>query len=174
MKNVLKKSFDLRDPIVHIMVRLGIALCQTLRLRHPALGMSKMQMRQLPVGTLGYDLAHFLDTHDFDVMDKVENHDMYHVLLGYKPDVVSEIAMQFFLLANGRRSIDTLGMVTLGGAMYPFSWRVFVTAWRDGRAAHSVVDWELEHLIHEPTAILQSKIYNKASTNTEMASALFI
>ena len=60
------------------------------------------QLLEFPNESVGYQLGHFLRQNDFSFIPKFENHDLFHVLLGYGLTVADEVRMQCCLA--GRES----------------------------------------------------------------------
>ena len=66
---------------------------------------TKADLKKLDRNTIGFHYFEFLDKNGFDILPKLENHDLFHVITGAKTDVRDELALQFYLLGNGKRSI---------------------------------------------------------------------
>lgn len=89
----------------------------------------------LPKGTIGSQLGHFLRKHNFNLLAKSERHDVYHVVTGFGTSVPEEITMQFYLLGNGKRSLYLFGVIGLGAISYPEHWSKFKKAFQYGKQA---------------------------------------
>ena len=122
---------------------------------------NRNSLKKFPKGSLGHDLACFLESEGFELMPKVEEHDAMHVLMNYKTTVIDEARMQFFLLGNGKRSLYALATAAIACCLIPEGWRAFRKEFRLGRQCRKIVHWELEHLLAEPTLLLRQLVMNK-------------
>lgn len=59
------------------------------------------QHRMMPQGSLGNELAVFLDSRKLSLLPKYEIHDVMHVLLGYGTTALEEMKLQAFVIGNG-------------------------------------------------------------------------
>jgi len=117
---------------------------------------TKQQLGDSPPGSLGKEVYYFLNSQDFEILPKFEDHDTLHVLLGYSTHVVDEVRMQFCLLGNGKRSIYLYGVVCIGWLAFPECWHLFTEAIKRGRAMMPVHRWKFEHLLREPLFLLRN------------------
>ncbi len=124
-----------------------------------AWGLSVGQLLAYPAGSLGRELGKFLQKEGFDVIPKLEDHDVMHVLLGYQSTMLDEARMQFFLLGNGKRS--AYGMLTVWVALLlvPEGWKAYLQDFRDGRRCLPVWNWNFRHLLREPLWQLRDQLY---------------
>lgn len=118
-------------------------------------------LRQYPVGSLGYDVADFLDKHGLNFQYKHESHDFYHTILGYETDVESEISMQFFLAGSGKRTIYLMGTLAIGLAVFPEKASFFIKHYQQGKMAEDISRWDFEDMLHEKTALLRARLYRE-------------
>lgn len=85
----------------------------------PEWGIRRQDLLQYDSATLGYQLGCFLEEHQFELIPKVEQHDIYHVLTGYGTAVEDEIALQYLCFGNGKRSLYLLGAILIGILILP-------------------------------------------------------
>ena len=85
----------------------------------PEWGIRRKDLLQYDSTTLGYQLGSFLEEHQFELIPKVEQHDIYHVLTGYGISVEDEIALQYLCCGNGKRSLYLLGAILIGTLVLP-------------------------------------------------------
>jgi ubiquinone biosynthesis protein Coq4 len=101
-------------------------------------------LRQLPDGTLGREVARFLDDHGFSVLDSGDwvqrTHDIWHVLTGLSPSEHDELMLQAFTRAQVFRPSSTLLVVT-GLLMHKANFKDVIKGFREGRLANRLVDW---------------------------------
>ena len=122
---------------------------------------SIMQLRAFPSGSLGYALATFIEEHNFKLIPLYETHDIFHVLTGYKTDVIEEATMQFFLWGNGKWTPSTLVTVILSMAIMPDHYRRFYRAYCRGKRCAPVYKWDYRFLLHESLETLQQIMEKK-------------
>lgn len=123
---------------------------------------SRRDLRGKPAGSLGRSLAAFLDEGGFELMPRFEDHDVFHVLLGYGSDIPAEACLQFCLLGNGKRSINVYGTVLLATLVFPEHWGDFRRACERGRRARPFTHWDFEYLLNEPVGRLRALIFQNS------------
>ncbi|MEM6378199.1 MAG: hypothetical protein AAF705_08295 [Bacteroidota bacterium] len=102
------------------------------------------QLRKLPDGTLGKEIANCLDMHNLCLVPGFESHDMKHVLLGYEMTPEDEIRMQAFMIGNGNYSFPSLAIFLFGAVLLPDLWSVFLTDFKKGASTIPVSAWTIE------------------------------
>lgn len=122
---------------------------------------SRMILLRLPQGTLGKDLGLFLQNEDLDLMPKLEEHDVMHLLLGYPTTVLGEIEMQFCLLGAGKRSLYAIGTVVLGLFLMPEYWGSYYRAYLRGKTCLDFSKWDFQYLLYEETTLLRQLIFQE-------------
>lgn len=96
---------------------------------------AKNELMNYPEESLGLGLGNFLNKHHFDIQEKLEDHDIIHVLTNTGISVYEEIGMQYYLFGNGKRSLY-LFMVTLSGIIfYPKKIKYFIQQYKKGKEA---------------------------------------
>lgn len=107
---------------------------------------------QYPNPTLGYQMGHFLLHHNFTLQEKLENHDVFHVLTGTGITVPEEISMQFYLLGNGKRSMYLFSVIFLGALLYPDKLPMFFVKYRRGKTSLPFHQIDFFKLLNQPIA----------------------
>jgi ubiquinone biosynthesis protein Coq4 len=152
-------------------------LARSLPPRRPLPGLSVL--RALPVGSVGREYARFLDTNGLtpDAIVPVEGegeiaalrghirdaHDLWHVATGWGADLLGELGLQAFYLAQLR--VPAPGLILLGGLAHTMwkhprhLWEVLdavAEGWRQGQEADKLaaVDWS--QWIAKPVAELRA------------------
>ncbi|MDY6784321.1 MAG: Coq4 family protein [Cyanobacteriota bacterium] len=104
-------------------------------------------LRQLPAGTLGREVANFLDQNGFEPLNSGDwiqrTHDVWHVLTGLSPSTEDELMLQAFTRAQLFRPSCAI-IVLLGLLSRRCSWRDIFTALKYGKMAERIVEWDLE------------------------------
>jgi len=116
---------------------------------------SRQSLLQFPPKSLGRELAEFLCKENLNLLPKLEDHDVMHVLMRYKTTVVDEARMQFFLLGNRKRSVYALVCALASVFLIPEYLRTFYDEFQKGRQCAKVWAWDFRHLLHEPVDILR-------------------
>ncbi|MEZ4987510.1 MAG: hypothetical protein R2795_21100 [Saprospiraceae bacterium] len=136
---LLEKGFELAYPAYAALTRRPIRRWQT----------SREKMLQYSAGSLGRTLGVFLHQYGFNPMPGFENHDVFHVLLGYGPSATEEASMQWCLIGNGKRSAFAWLAALAGAALFPEHWGNFHAAYLRGRRMRRFHHWQFEYLLQE-------------------------
>lgn len=105
------------------------------------------QLRQLPTGTLGREVAHFLDEHGFEPLNSGDwiqrTHDVWHVLTGLSPSTEGELILQAFTRAQLFRPscaiLVLFGLITRQCSLYDI-----LKAIQYGKLAKRLLEWDIE------------------------------
>ena len=111
---------------------------------------------QFPKNTLGYDIGHFLSINSFDLQQKLESHDVFHVLTGTGITVPEEISMQFYLFGNGKRSPYLFTVILIGGLLYLDYSKLFYRTYKRGKSALRFYQLDFYKLLHQPLEKIKS------------------
>ena len=122
---------------------------------------SRESLLRFPPYSLGRELAEFLSKENLNLLPKLEDHDVMHVLMRYKTTVVDEARMQFFLLGNRKRSLYALLCALAALFLIPEYLRTFYREFQKGRRCAKVWAWDFRHLLHEPTDLLRQLLLKK-------------
>lgn len=118
------------------------------------------QLQAFPQGTLGRDLADFLDVKELELLPYYARHDIKHILLNYDTTDEGEGNLQCFMLGNGHVSFPVLATVFYCFLTMPEHWKSFREAYKRGTKSTKIQDWKWFEILHEPTIILKEKINN--------------
>lgn len=105
------------------------------------------ELHQLPEGTMGNELFHFLSKNHFGFLPHFETHDAKHVLLNYSATVKDEACMQFFYLGNRHYSLATITSVLSGFILLPEHVFAFRKAFLRGRKAKPIGKLPLQKML---------------------------
>lgn len=105
--------------------------------------------------SLGYHLGCFLLKHHFTPEPQLEDHDVYHVLTNAGISVPEEIAMQFYLFGNGKRSLYLFTVLTIGSILFIDHRKLFKKAYEEGKKAHRFYDLNFLKLLTHNLSELQ-------------------
>lgn len=109
--------------------------------------------------TLGHDLGTFLQFHNYQVQDSLEEHDVYHILTNIGTTVKEEVDLQFYLLGNGKKSPFVFIVIATGIIFYPNHYKSFYNSYLKGKKAYQFYDLDFYKLLHQPTKHIQT-IFN--------------
>ena len=132
---------------------------------------NRHSLKKFPPNSLGRALGDFLIKENLELLPKLEDHDVLHVLFNYKTTVVDEARMQFFLLGNRKRSLYALCTAIISIMIVPEYIRVFIREFHIGRKCRSIAKWDFRYLLYEPIDSLRDLMYQKKSV--EEAPFLF-
>lgn len=119
------------------------------------------QLLYFQADSLGRTLGEFYKKHGFRMIPQMENHDVYHLITEYGTSMKEEIALQFLLFGNGKRSAYLLGTITLGTFILPEYFRMYYKAYRKGKAMREFHHWDYEALLWQNFSRLKDFILQK-------------
>lgn len=111
-----------------------------------------------PQESLGYHLGCFLLQHKFEPQPRCEDHDVFHVLTGYKVDTAQEIAMQFWLWGNGKRSPFVALVMLVGMVLYIDQHHCFTRAYLKGQYAKPVHHLDFKLHLSSPISTFKTNL----------------
>lgn len=112
-------------------------------------------LENLNTNTLGNHLFRFLKSEGFTILDKHESHDIFHVLTNYSTTKEEEIAMQYCLFGNGRRTPYMALSIFVGTCLLPENITLFYKAYLKGKQAFPFHQINYKHLLNTPLYKLQ-------------------
>src|SRR6476659_5336677 len=77
------------------------------------------QLKELPDGTLGKDIANCLEKNGLRIVPNYDSHDLKHVLLNFQMTPVDEIRLQAFMLGNRNYTIPSFAIFIFGIILLP-------------------------------------------------------
>lgn len=99
-----------------------------------AWGLSSSDLLDYPKNTFGYQVGLFLSTNGFEFFPKHETHDLFHVVTGYGVSVKEEIALQYLLYGNGKRSFYLYFVMSLGFLIVPEHYKFYKSSYQIGKS----------------------------------------
>ena len=109
-----------------------------------------------PHESLGFHLCCFHLKHKLEMKPNLEEHDIIHVLTNTGISVADEVALQYYLLGNGKRSPYMFLALMTGTVFYPAHLKTFLSHYKRGRNAHLFHDLAFEKMLHIPIKNIQS------------------
>lgn len=145
---------DLRHSLLVWLFELSVRPYALLKRKTPW-GLTRDDLLTYPIGSFGRAIGQTLVDNDFELMPKLESHDVLHVLTGTGTDVPSEVSLQFLMAGNGKRSLYLAGVVLLGAIVLPDQWPLFRSAWRRGRSLEPFHHIDAKALLRVPLVEVQ-------------------
>ena len=109
----------------------------------------------LPADSLGFHLGCFLLKYNFEIQPKLEDHDIIHVLTNTGISVVDEIAMQYYLYGNGKRSLYLMMVIISGTLFYPTRFSYFKQQYQRGKQAYEFYGLDFLNMLSIPLTHIQ-------------------
>jgi hypothetical protein len=118
-------------------------------------------LRTLEPGTVGREIAEMLDSKNYRLIPKFENHDLKHIILDYDMTMKDEIRMQAYLVGNGNFTLPCLIFLALG-LFYPSIWKDLPGEFNCGRRANSIYFLTLDNCM-DMTLMEVKELYGRNS-----------
>ena len=119
------------------------------------------KLRQLPAGTLGCEVARFLDQQGFEPIasgDWIQrNHDVWHVLTGLSPSAEDEFVLQAFTRAQVFRPSCAI-VVLVGLLSGNCTIGQIIKGLRNGKLADRLIEWDVESDWETPLSEVRKKL----------------
>lgn len=122
--------------------------------------LQKSDLLQFPKGTLAKSLGEFLQKNNFEMEAKLESHDVFHTIIGFDTKIEDEIAMQYFLLGNGKRSLYMFMVIIPATFLFPEQWFYFKKSYQFGKETPPFHHWNFLKLLHEPLQNIRQILFN--------------
>jgi ubiquinone biosynthesis protein Coq4 len=116
------------------------------------------ELQHFPAGSLGNDLVNFLAEKNLQLLPHYAKHDIKHIVLQYDTTDDGEVCLQCFMLGNGHISFPVAATVLYGLITMLKHWKKFGAAYRRGKKAIPIANWNWFEILHEPTTVLIKKI----------------
>lgn len=124
---------------------------------------STAQLLQFPAGSLGKTLGEFLAKDGLEPLPGAEYHDAQHVLLDYSVSFKDEVALQFFLHGNGKRSIASVSTMIGAWCILPTQWSYLRTAYERGKQAADISTLNLKAMLSYDLEHTKKILFNEVS-----------
>ena len=120
---------------------------------------------QFREGTLGKALGEFLKEARLEPLAQAESHDVYHVLFGYSTMLKDEVALQFFLLGNGKISLAAIGVSIGAWFIFPRQWNYLKWSYKRGKKCSDISILDLKALLHNDLSTIKLSLFEKNGQN---------
>ena len=129
--------------------------------RKEAWKLSPSDLLSYPPGTLAHRLGLFLIDNEFELLDKLESHDVFHVITGMSTTVKDELGMQFLLLGNGKRSVYMYLTIILGYALLPEYGRHYKICYKRGKSYQAIEQLDLKKELNYKLSDIRRRLKKK-------------
>ena len=110
-------------------------------------------------GTLGKALGQFLYENEVEPLAHAEYHDVHHVLFDYSITFKDEVALQFFLRGNGKKSLASLGTSVGAWILLPTQWNYLKNSYKRGQECIDIAQLNLKELLNEDLQKIKQSLY---------------
>ena len=118
---------------------------------------SMEQLLTFQDGTLGKDLAEYLQKKDLYLIRGYLRHDCKHILLGYEMDEEGEARMQCYFLGNRHYSIPVVMTAIMCLLLMPDHWKKLYREFRKGRQNKDLGELDINKIISMNTITLRKQ-----------------
>ncbi|WP_293913808.1 MULTISPECIES: Coq4 family protein [unclassified Sphingobacterium] len=126
-------------------------------------GISKEAFLSYPADSLGHHLGLFYQQKGFDIIPKLENHDVFHLITETDTEIQDEVSLQFLLLGNGKISLYLLCSLVLGVMVYPEYVPDYIRHFTKGSKMQKFYHLDFKQLLYIPIADIRQSIHFDAS-----------
>jgi hypothetical protein len=120
-------------------------------------------LRAYPSGTLGREVAAYLDARGLPFKVRYENHDAIHAILDYETNIQGEMELQAFMWADGSSSPAGRVLFVVGGLLLPEQWSAMLRAYRRGESAAPIEEARLPLRLREALAGVRAGLESAAA-----------
>lgn len=119
------------------------------------------ELRQFPEGSLGYEIARYLDQNHFDPIQSGDliqrSHDVWHVLTGLSASPEDELMLQAFTRAQIFRP-SCVVIILMGLITGKCHFSQILKSYKKGRLARKLIDWNIESDLATPLTNVRQKL----------------
>ena len=121
----------------------------------------KLDLLKYSADSLGNHLGQFLEVNGFELIPKVERHDVYHVITNYGINAEDEIALQYLCFGNGKRSLYLFAVIILGTIILPDYLKYYYDSYCIGKKANAFYHYDFSKLLEVPLSDFRQFIFRK-------------
>lgn len=123
--------------------------------------LTKADLLNYSEGSLGKAIGQFLQENKMELLPHAEYHDVHHVLFDYSVSFKDEVALQFFLRGNGKRSLASLGTSIGAWCLLPTQWNYLKASYKRGQSCIDISQLNLKELLNEDLQKIKQSLYKK-------------
>jgi ubiquinone biosynthesis protein Coq4 len=134
--------------------------------------LSTAELLQFPEDSLGKALGKFLKKSGVEPLAGAEYHDVQHVLLDYSISFKDEVALQFFLHGNGKRSIASVSTMIGAWCILPMHWSYLKTSYKRGKNSKDISALSVKALLGQDLAQVKNALVKEEPVRTKLQAAI--
>jgi hypothetical protein len=116
-------------------------------------------LMNLPPGTVGNDLFHFLTIRQLELLPHYAKHDIKHLLLEYDTTDEGEVCLQCCMLGNRHFSFPVIVTILYGFCTMPEYWSLFRKAFQRGKKMAAIESIAWEEIMLSKTSEVKNRIH---------------
>lgn len=153
---MIKKIKFLRSKLLEFLThKIALPLIANFR-NKPKFIYSMNELLAFEEGTLGKDLALYLNKMNFKLLPNYEQHDCKHIILQYEMDEAGEAKMQFYFLGNRHYSLPVVSTCIICFFLMPEYWTQFYKEYQKGKLGKPFEDIDYNALVYLKTSDLRN------------------
>lgn len=122
-------------------------------------GLSTAELLKYPEGSLGKALGEFLKQHDVELLTGAEYHDIHHILFDYSISFKDEVALQFFLHGNGKKSIASVSTRIGAWCLLPTEWKYLKASYERGKKCKDVSKLNFKNMLYDDFSQVKASLF---------------
>lgn len=119
------------------------------------------ELLRFPEESLGKALGEFLKSYRLEPLAGAEYHDVQHVLLDYSVSFKDEVALQFFLHGNGKKSIASVSTIVGAWCILPTQWKYLRAAYERGKNSKDISALSVKPLLSQDLNQVRRTLFNQ-------------
>jgi ubiquinone biosynthesis protein Coq4 len=123
--------------------------------------LSTAQLLQYPEGSVGKTLGEFLKRSNVEPLAGAEYHDIQHVLFDFSISFKDEVALQFFLHGNGKRSIASVSTLIGAWFLLPTSWKYLRTSYERGKNCRDISGFNSKEVLYQDLQHVKTSLFHE-------------
>ena len=123
-------------------------------------------LRDYPNGTLGREVAAYLDARHLPFKVRYENHDAIHCITDYETNIRGEMELQAFMWANDSSSPAGRILFVVGGMLLPDQWGAMREAYARGKEAAPMEEHRLPDRLFEPLSDVKEAVRSRCGSRS--------
>ncbi len=120
---------------------------------------STKELLLLPEGTVGNELGKYLKEQNFEPLEKAEYHDVQHIFFDFSMTFVDEVALQFFLIGNGKKSIASISTYLGAWFILPTKWKYLKTSYQRGKNCKDTSILNVKTILYEDFKMIKNQLF---------------
>ena len=118
------------------------------------------ELLKFPDGSLGKELGEFLQKYHVEPLAGAEYHDLHHVLFDFSISFKDEVALQFFLQGNGKRSIASISTCIGAWFILPTQWKYLKASYERGKKCKDISILNSRTLLHQNFTQVRASLFH--------------